>query len=123
MSDNRRIATEAYERVIMALDSSQVDRYFSPHYIQHSSLAADGVAALKAFLDQARRDHPQLRTQIRRVLADGDHVMFHVHTILEPGDAGFAVVDIFRMKDGKVAEHWDVIQPVPHEPSNPNGMF
>ena len=123
MSDNRCIAIEAYERVIMAFDSSQVDRYFSSGYIQHSSLAADGVAALKAFLDQARRDYPLACTVIRRVLVDGDYVMFHVHTVLRPGDAGFAVVDIFRMEDGKVAEHWDVIQPVPLESLNPNGMF
>ncbi len=120
---NRRIAIEAYEKVIISFDSSRVDEYFSPNYIQHSTLAADGVAGLKSFLDWARAEHPLIKTTIKRVFADGDYVIFHVHTVLSPGEAGAAVVDIFRMENGKIAEHWDIIQNVPTEQLNKNGMF
>lgn len=57
------------------------------------------------------------------MLADGDLVMLHVHSQDKPGDLGVAVVDIFRVQDGKIAEHWDVIQPVPAKDANGNGMF
>jgi predicted SnoaL-like aldol condensation-catalyzing enzyme len=57
------------------------------------------------------------------VFADGDYVILHCHSIHEPGTLGRAVVDIFKLENGKVVEHWDVIQDVPEKPMNANGMF
>jgi predicted SnoaL-like aldol condensation-catalyzing enzyme len=57
------------------------------------------------------------------VFADGDSVILHVHALREPGTRGHAIVDIFRLEDGKIAEHWDVVQPTPEKAANPNGMF
>lgn len=120
---NRRIAIEAYEKVIIPFDSSCVEAYFSPNYIQHSTLAADGVTGLKTFLDWARTEHPLVKSSIKRVFADGDYVIFHVHVVLNPGEPGVAAIDIFRMENNKIAEHWDILQPVPAEQLNKNGMF
>jgi predicted SnoaL-like aldol condensation-catalyzing enzyme len=50
-------------------------------------------------------------------------VVGHVHGVRVPGEPGSAVVDIFRLEDGKIVEHWDVMQPVPEDSANPNGMF
>jgi len=47
----------------------------------------------------------------------------HVHVTPAPGERGVAIVEIFRVRDGKIAEHWDVIQPVPEKPLNSNSMF
>ena len=112
-----------YRDVLMALNSARVDDYILPGYIQHSMLAEPGVQSLKDWLDARRADSPDAVQTIHRSFADGDHVIVHVHVSRWPGDAGFAVVDIFRMEDGMIAEHWDVLQEVPSDPINPNGMF
>jgi predicted SnoaL-like aldol condensation-catalyzing enzyme len=112
-----------YQNVLMALDSSRVDDYIRPDYIQHSSLAAPGVQSLKDWLDARKADSPDAVQTIHRSFADGDHVIVHVHVSRWPGDLGFAVVDIFRIEGGKIAEHWDVLQEVPTDTVNPNSMF
>ena len=112
-----------YRDVLIALDSHRVDDYIASDYIQHSTLAEPGVQALKHWLDARRADSPDARQTIHRSFADGDHVIVHVHVERWPGDPGFAVVDIFRCENGKIAEHWDVLQEVPTEPVNPLGMF
>jgi predicted SnoaL-like aldol condensation-catalyzing enzyme len=112
-----------YHDVLMALDSSRVDDYILPSYIQHSSLAEPGVQALKDWLDARKADSPDAVQTIHRSFADGDHVIVHVHVSRWPGDPGFAVVDIFRMESGMIAEHWDVLQEMPTDPVNSNSMF
>lgn len=120
---NLRHVLAMYEAVLIALDSSRVDDFIAPGYIQHSSLAEPGVDALKRWLDARRADSPDARQTIHRAFADGDHVIVHVHVVRWPGDPGLAVVDIFRLEQGMIVEHWDVLQPVPEEPVNANGMF
>ena len=56
-------------------------------------------------------------------MADGDFVILHVHAVREPGTKGQAIIDIFRVADGKIVEHWDVIQDVPDQAMNNNTMF
>jgi predicted SnoaL-like aldol condensation-catalyzing enzyme len=112
-----------YRDVLMALDSDRVDDYILPNYIQHSSLAEPGVEALKNWLDARRADSPDAVQTIHRSFVDGDHVIVHVHVVRWPGDPGIAVVDIFRMEGGMIAEHWDVLQEVPTAPVNSNSMF
>jgi predicted SnoaL-like aldol condensation-catalyzing enzyme len=114
---------DMYRNVLIALDSSRVDDYIRPDYIQHSMLAEPGVQALKDWLDARAADSPEAEQTIHRAFADGDHVIVHVHVVRWKGDPGLAAVDIFRMEDGMIAEHWDVLQDVPAHPINPNGMF
>jgi predicted SnoaL-like aldol condensation-catalyzing enzyme len=112
-----------YREVLIAMNPDAVDRYISPDYVQHSSLAAPGVEALKAFLVKVRAESPDAEQSIKRAFVDGDHVVVHVHVKRWPGDPGLAAIDIFRLENGLIAEHWDVIQEVPHNPVNPNSMF
>jgi predicted SnoaL-like aldol condensation-catalyzing enzyme len=114
---------EMYREVLIAQDSSKVDRYISPDYVQHSSLAPPGRDALKAFLDMLRVRSPDATTDIKRAFVDGDHVVVHVHVKRHPGDPGLAVVDIFRVDDRYILEHWDVLMEVPENPVNTNSMF
>ena len=120
---NRKLVLDMYHNVLIAMDSLAVDRYLAPDYIQHSSLAEPGLPALKAFLDFVRKESPDARQTIHRVLVDGDMVAVHVHVERFAGDPGLAVVDIFRCADGMIAEHWDVLQDVPTQPVNPHSMF
>lgn len=122
-SANLKLVRDIYEQVLIPMDRTRVDDFIAPDYIQHSSLAEPGVAALKAWLDMVRVQSPEARQTIHRMFADGAHVTTHVHVVRWPGDPGLAVCDIFRCADGKVVEHWDVIQEIPENPVNPNSMF
>jgi predicted SnoaL-like aldol condensation-catalyzing enzyme len=120
---NRRLVVTMYERVLKPLDSSRVDDFFTPDYVQHSPLAASGAQGLKDFLDWARARSPAAEHRVKRIFVDGDYVIAHVHVIINPGDTGNAVVDIFRIANGRIAEHWDVAQEVPAKSANTNSMF
>ncbi len=120
---NLELVLAMYRDVLVPLDSSQVDRYIAPDYVQHSSLAPPGREALKEFLDVVRRQSPDAQTHVKRSFVDGDHVICHTHVIRHPGDPGLAVVDIFRIEQGMVVEHWDVLMEVPLNPVNTLSMF
>lgn len=120
---NLELVLEMYREVLVKMDSGVVDRYMAPDYIQHSQLAEPGVAGLKAFLNHVRAATPDAVQEIKRAFVDGDHVVVHTHVRPVPSEPGLAVVDIFRVQDGRVAEHWDVVQPVPTSSPNPNPMF
>jgi predicted SnoaL-like aldol condensation-catalyzing enzyme len=69
------------------------------------------------------KTNPQLHMDFKRIIAEGNLVAVHSHLKPNLQDRGVAVVDIFRVEDGKMVEHWDVIQPVPTQAANKNGMF
>lgn len=100
-----------------------IDTYFAPDYIQHNPLVPTGAAPMRAFFKKFYAGHPGSTIDISHVLADGDLVAIHYRFHIEPNDRGMAVVDIFRIANGKIAEHWDVGQPVPEKAANANGMF
>jgi predicted SnoaL-like aldol condensation-catalyzing enzyme len=120
---NLDLVLEMHREMLGKLDSGTVDRYLSPDYLQHSSLAEPGLASLKAFLDTVKVASPDARHDVKRALVDGDLVAVHVHVVRFPGDPGLAVVDIFRVAGDRIVEHWDVLQEVPAKPVNPNSMF
>lgn len=101
-----------------------VDETGQKLYIQHNPGAADGVEAFIEFVNFFKGIFPDLNVNIVRTIAECDLVMTHSHLTLFPGDRGSAVMDIFRLDNtGRVVEHWDVIQEVPEESENDNGMF
>ncbi len=98
-------------------------QYLSPNYKQHRPSAADGPEGLRKVIGLLREKFPQARGEIKRVVAEGDFVVLHIHFKRDPEGRGDAIVDIYRLADGKIAEHWDVQQEVPEKAPNPNGMF
>jgi predicted SnoaL-like aldol condensation-catalyzing enzyme len=120
---NLELVLAMYRDVLIPFDSTQVERYIAADYIQHSSLAPPGRQALKDFLDVIRRQSPDAQTLIKRSFVDGNHVICHTHVIRHAGDPGLAVVDIFRVEGGMIAEHWDVLMEVPAQPVNTLPMF
>jgi predicted SnoaL-like aldol condensation-catalyzing enzyme len=101
---NLALVLAMFEQVLNPMDSSAVDRFIAPGYIQHNQMAEPGREGLKRFLD-------------------GDHVTVHYHVRRWPGDLGWAVIDIFRIEDALIAEHWDVMQDVTEGGPNPIGPF
>jgi predicted SnoaL-like aldol condensation-catalyzing enzyme len=101
-----------------------VAKYGGPVYIQHNPLAADGFEAFIGFVKAFTTQFPQLHVDIKRVIGECNLVVTHSHITTSPEDRGQAVADIFRLnRQGKVVEHWDVIQPVPETSANDNTMF
>jgi len=120
---HRRLVIDVYENVLKPLDASRVDEYFAPDYVQHNPVVRTGAEGLKEFLRWAKSVSPSAEHIIKRVFVDGDFVIAHVHVIVQPGELGCAVIDIFRIENGRIAEHWDVAQQVPRQMQNDNGMF
>jgi predicted SnoaL-like aldol condensation-catalyzing enzyme len=112
-----------FRDVLQPLDADQVDRYISPDYIQHSPMAAPGRDSLKAFLRMVHAASPNASQRLLRAFVDGDHVILHYHVKRSPEDLGFIVMDIFRLANGMVVEHWDCSQDVPAHSPNPISMF
>jgi predicted SnoaL-like aldol condensation-catalyzing enzyme len=120
---NKRIATEFYDAAINRKDFAAASQYLGSTYTQHNPTAADGPEGLRAFIDFLKMRFPNQRGEIKRVIAEGDLVVLHIHSTRGDDTPGRAIVDIFRIADGKVVEHWDVIQDIPAQPANQNGMF
>lgn len=121
---NLDMATAMYHEMLMCFDSRHVDRFIAEDYIQHSTAASGGREGLRAFLDDRRAGFPDIDIRIKRSLADGDFTIFHIHTVRHPGDPGMNIVDIFRhCADGKVQEHWEVLQMIPETLPHENGVF
>jgi len=120
---NKKNVVAFYDLALNKKDFEAASKYMGPRYIQHNPVAADGPEGLKAFIQFLRDKFPNSRSEIKRVFADGDFVIVHVHAIREPGTRGRAIIDIFRLENGKVVEHWDVAQDVPEKAANSNGMF
>jgi predicted SnoaL-like aldol condensation-catalyzing enzyme len=117
---NKRTVVEFYELAFNGKEPEQaVQKYVGPEYIQHNPQAPDGPEAFIGFV----RAFPQASVDIRRVFADGDIVITHSLLKFTPDDPGTVAADFFRLEDGKVVEHWDVLQPFPEESANPHPMF
>ena len=120
---NKKAVQEFYDRVINKKDFSSASKYMGSRYKQHNPLVADGPEGLKAFIEFLKTNFPDARSEIKRAFADGDYVILHVHSIRPPNMRGRAIIEIFRLENGKIEEHWDVIQEVPETSANSNGMF
>ena len=120
---NKKAVLEFYDKALNQKDFDAAAIYFGPHYIQHNPGAPDGIEGFKAFIAMRKEKTPNAKSEIKRAFAEGDYVILHVHSVREPGERGVAIVDIFRLENGKIVEHWDVVQPIPEKTANSNGMF
>jgi predicted SnoaL-like aldol condensation-catalyzing enzyme len=100
-----------------------VAKYVGSEYIQHNPDTPNGADAFIQSATGFIAKSPQVSVEIKRVIAEGDLVVTHDLVKMSPGDRGMAGADIFRLRDGKIVEHWDVRQPVPETATNDNTMF
>ena len=120
---NRQIVAEYLSELY---DKYQVreafERHVSADYIQHNPLAENGREAAISFFE-GFLNTSATQASVKRMIVENDMVAVHMHLQLGGNSPGFAVMDVWRIDDGKIVEHWDVIQEVPEETANGNSMF
>ena len=120
---NKKIVVDFYEKGLNQKDYDAAAKHFGPRYVQHNPGAANGPEGFKRLVGFLKEKFPNSHSEIKRVIAEGDLVVLHVHSKRSPDDRGRAIIDIFKVENGKIVEHWDVIQDVPEKSANDNTMF
>lgn len=120
---NRALVVEFYNQFFNEHEVKQSTHVIADDYIQHNPNVPNGKAPFVNYFTGYFKDNPESRSAIIRSVAEGDLVWLHIHSTNGENDRGRAVVDIFRVEEGMIVEHWDVIQNVPAPSANENTMF
>lgn len=119
---NKQIATTAYQRIFGDLDIMAVDEYLSKDFIQHNPTIADGPEGVKALVQMlASQGVPKQEISFKHVVAEKDIVF--LHSRYEMTGKEWRFIDIYRIENDKLVEHWDAMMPMPDEHANYNPMF
>ncbi|WP_018916934.1 nuclear transport factor 2 family protein [Vreelandella zhanjiangensis] len=120
---NRALVIQFYNQFFNEHETEQSSLVLAEDYIQHNPDVPDGKAPFVDYFAGYFQENPDYQSEIVRSATDGDLVWLHVHSTNGDDDRGEAVVDIFRVENEMIVEHWDVIQSVPEEAANDNTMF
>jgi predicted SnoaL-like aldol condensation-catalyzing enzyme len=121
---NKQSVVEFYELALNAKQPEQaVEKYLGTQYIQHNPQGSDGAEGFVGFVTGFVGQFPEASIEIKRVVGDGDLVVTHGLIKTSAEDPGTVAADFFRLADGKIVEHWDVLQPFPETSANDHPMF
>ena len=123
LARNKQLVLSFYHKIIGEKDYEGARQYMGTEYRQHAPYATDGHAGIAEWVRNFKQAFPQHRYEVKKIIAEGDLVVLHLHGMNGPSPHGESVIDIFRIENGKVVEHWDVIQPIPESADNANSMF
>lgn len=120
LESNKAIVRDFLRKVFIEHNVDAGLAHLRDDYIQHNQNVPPGKETLRQAF---KKGLDNVSTDIKRMVAEGDLVVVHHHFKLDPNSLGLAVIDIFRIQDGKIAEHWDVMMPIPENPPFPKPIF
>ena len=121
-ANNKQIVTEAYQRIFGDLDVSAVDEFMSKDFVQHNPTTPDGPEGVKQVVQMlVSQGVPKQKFEYKHVIIDDDIVI--LHTPYEMAGKEWRFIDIYRVENGKLVEHWDAMMPMPEMRANNNPMF
>ena len=119
---NKQIATTAYQRIFGDLDITAVDDYMSKDFIQHNPTIADGPEGVKALVQMlVSKGIPKQKIEFKHIIAEGDIVI--LHSRYEMAGKEWRFIDIYRVENSKLVEHWDAMMQMPEQRAHNNSMF
>lgn len=121
-ADRKTVALE-FLRLAREGQRSAAERLVAPGGRHHNPYFAAGMPALLDAIEAAAQASPNRITEVKHVVAEGDYVVVHSHVQHDPAARGAAVVHLFRFDGDRIAELWDVGQPIPEDNANADGMF
>ncbi len=121
LESNKKTVADFYQELFGNKNIDAINKCIGDVYVQHNPYVADGKEALIAACKDWFVNAPKERIDIQHIAADSDLVF--IHTKSHEGTKLISVIDIFRIKNGKIVEHWDVAQAVPEKTANSHPMF
>jgi predicted SnoaL-like aldol condensation-catalyzing enzyme len=123
-ANNKQIVKSFYETAFINHKPEEaMKKYVGAKYIQHNPHVQDGPEPFISYFTGFFKSHPSATTSIKRIVAEGNLVVVHAHSRASDSVPGYAAIDIFRLENGKIVEHWDSVQAVPEKSANSNTMF
>jgi predicted SnoaL-like aldol condensation-catalyzing enzyme len=118
---NKKLVADFYQELFGDKNVESIDKYIGETYIQHNPILPDGRDVLKQAVAEWFKGAPKEKIDIHHLSADGDLVYIHTKSVI--GGKVSSVIDIFRLENNKIVEHWDVITALPEKSANPHPLF